>query len=492
MDALCDPSLESATLYGCRSCKCVFLTEQAFLKHIAPALINVFPPLSYNQTGYVCHWVGCNRVFTSYGSFHTHILEDHMDSTVAPFCFWRCCTNNLIILDDHVQLLRHVLLHAFIEARLHYTKRRLLTRREGWGITCSGTYGQKISVNIRTADRLLWQPDILRDGFSCRWIGCNVKSNSAQLYMEHVLEHAGSDLLETRNFVCDWNVAPLASAHSSAKPCGRSVSRLTHLRTHLYRHTGLPRFICDRCRVCFCEFDTFKEHFAWSIPNAPKRATSHEDCDTPRLKVEEECAAMNNPGEADDSILRCPGCGKAFVTKHRLLAHKRTCRCIKAGTATAPSPKRTDMIAPVDHELPPQRKGDHARVVTIDQLAGNTLPTNRPEPTDRLFCCAVPNCDFASTTQSTYMRHFKRYHTSGHPDGIWYACHICTHFHVRRAYTLSHHLRRMHGLEPQSGKMRFAYAADSEDGIYRMIGRTKPIPTSQRRLLPYPPPSSAT
>lgn len=47
--------------------------------------------------------------------------------------------------------------------------------------------------------------------------------------------------------------------------CGSISGCRSHFHRHVRRHTGLPRYICSKCYVCFAEFINFKEHFTWSL-----------------------------------------------------------------------------------------------------------------------------------------------------------------------------------------------------------------------------------
>ncbi|KAF8563883.1 Zinc finger protein [Paragonimus westermani] len=263
-------SESSIGLYGCSHCNSAFRTELEFLRHIFPALSTFYHSDEIDSSSLQCHWIGCGSIFQTYIGLHAHVEKDHRCKGVTPFCFWRSCANRVeeLISDGH--WLRHLLMHTFLEARVNFTRQQLCLHGKSWKFVCGGIDYQKLSFVLHSSEKLLWNRSILDRGFLCHWSGCEYRADSAQLFVEHVCEHALLDVHQKGPFFCKWNSSVLLGENTCLETqqlCDRTLSTLSNLREHLYRHTGLPKFVCDRCRVGFSELNTFKEHFAWSLPD---------------------------------------------------------------------------------------------------------------------------------------------------------------------------------------------------------------------------------
>ncbi|KAF5397137.1 Zinc finger protein [Paragonimus heterotremus] len=470
--------LESSVgLYGCSHCNSAFRTELEFLRHIFPALCNFYHTSQIDSSSLQCQWIGCDNIFQTYIGLHAHVEKFHRCKGITPFCFWRSCANRVeeLISDNH--WLRHLLMHTFLEARVNFTRQQLCLHGKSWNFVCGGIDYQKLSFVLHSSERLLWSRSILDRGFLCHWSGCDYRTDSAQLFVEHVSEHALLDVHLKGPFLCKWNSSAILKENTSLETqqlCDRTLSTLSNLREHLYRHTGLPKFVCDRCRVGFSELNTFKEHFAWSLPEqsldiSPSVASPNMDTLQPNDDVLSKKYESSKSDRFPSPVYACESCSKSFLTQHRLIAHRKTPRCIarrhqelsKSISVSEPQASRQ----PLTHRV--------CKRVSKDDLFAEDAQQSMPS---HIYCCKVDGCYFTTPKYTAYQFHFRRYHSTVNADGLWYECHLCPDYRARKVQTLSLHLRRMHGIWPPEGKQRFSYTCDPHDGVYRMTGL--PIPSN--------------
>ncbi|TPP57365.1 hypothetical protein FGIG_11895 [Fasciola gigantica] len=362
---------------------------------------------------------------------------------------------------------RHLLLHVFVETCLQRTKKTLLKRKDNRILVCRGIDYQKTSSLYRVASLLLWQANVVNNGLVCRWRGCDFRVNSPNLFAEHVTTHAVLDMPVSSSLHCQWDITSTPTTESDAfQPCDVIVVGLINRRKHLYRHTGLPWFICETCMVCFVEMPTFVEHFKWSIPSrcAPEG-------NAPAL----QCSVTKAEESSDSSLLKCDHCGKRFIIKHRLSGHLRACRMKLLKKAQTCVTRK-----PAVRCRPPAcaKRASHSNSLVAE--AGYEL-----EKTPKRFLCPVEECLYETVLYSAYRYHFKRYHSSINPDGLWYACHLCPNYRTRRPSSMAVHFRVTHRLTPPPGRKRFAYEEDPVDGMHRLIGKPPaPKPNHRRPILP--------
>ncbi|VDP89838.1 unnamed protein product [Echinostoma caproni] len=291
--------------------------------------------------------------------------------------------------------------------------------------------------------------------------------------MEHVITHAVVDKPSIGHFRCQWDVtpSPVATAQcTSFEPCGTIVVGYTQRQRHLYRHTGLPYYVCDKCRVCFMEMPTFEEHFKWSISDqrGPNTSTDAGKTLPPLDGSTEQISNLN--------LLQCEHCGKRFVTKHGLSGHMRCCRIKRLRKGVV-----HETVKPVknrkSHTHPGKRVAHSNSLVTE---AGCEL-----EQAPKRYICPVEGCTYETELYSAYRYHFKRYHSTVNPDGLWYACHLCSDYRTRKPTTMACHFRTVHRLAPPPGRRRFAYLEDPIDGVYRLVDKPPaPKPNVKRPILP--------
>lgn len=451
-------------VFGCIKCLRGFRDETSLLEHFLKSANGVVPKKPVSDDEFYCHWFGCSQSFSSYGRLHAHVIANHNKKNFVPFCFWRHCENKWPLWSGTEEMERHLLLHVFVETCLRRTKRTLLKRKDKHILVCRGIEFQKTSSLYRVASLLLWQSNVLNNGFVCRWRDCGFRVNSPNLFAEHVTAHAGLDFVLCNSRRCQWDMT--STSTDSFRPCDVVVMGLMNRRKHLYRHTGLPWFICETCMVCFMEMPTLVEHFKWSIPG--RFAAVGETPDT-------------EAGESPDSILlKCDHCGKRFVTRHGLSGHLRGCRMeLLKKTLTMPRRK------PSSRSSIRVKRVSHSNYLVAE--AGLEL-----ERIPKRYLCPVEGCLYETVLYSAYRYHFKRYHSTINPDGLWYACHLCSNYRARKPACMAVHFRVTHGLAPPPGRKRFAYAEDPVDGVYRLVGKPPaPKPNHLRPILPAPEPNLA-
>ncbi|CAH8533490.1 unnamed protein product [Dicrocoelium dendriticum] len=479
------------TFFGCYGCHSVFKMESELLQHFLPTLYDLVPDTSGADTsGYRCHWVGCSDTFETPGRLQCHVENQHIQHNVSPFCLWRRCPSDSMKLTSLDRWRRHMLLHTFVETCIGLTKVRLDACRRQWTLECRGVPNLKPFYVNRSTDKLFWLENILAHDFQCRWADCNFSTSSAHLYTEHVVDHATAEVNTNGLCLCRWMISPEDISTGSTQQCGRTVRAFTVLKEHLYRHTGLPKFVCNKCYVGFTEFATYKEHFMWSLTDRDKpylcgsAANFGSDSgvgDTVGSAIGGPSQAQMNQEHSRPRIQfeRCLYCAKQFLTKHRLWAHQKALNCV-------PPQERATIRANL------RLLEDRTCVTRFKRKSNCThvprnihLPDVNTDKTSQLYFCQVEDCEFRSGLYAAYLRHFKRFHHPSNPGGVWYECHICRGFRVRKVQTISHHLRIVHRFRPQGERQRFSYSCNQNDGIYRLTG-LPPAPNTGnlRKILP--------
>lgn len=488
------PIPDIPNFFGCYGCHSVFKVESELLQHLLPTLYDLVPDLHSDTCGFTCHWIGCSVTFETPGRLQCHVESQHVQKNASPFCFWRRCPSDPAKLTTLDRWRRHMLLHTFIETSIGLTKIRLGACRRKWNLECRGVQNLKPFYVNRSTDRLFWLENFLSRDFQCHWADCDFSTSSAHLYTEHVVDHATTDVDTRGPCVCLWIIFQDARTTGPSRQCGRTVRDSIVLKEHLYRHTGLPKFVCSKCSVGFTEFATYKEHFMWSLtdvdkPHSSGSVTKAGSCsnfgDTGNQAIGEPSQQhvstsltqeRSGPGIPFE---RCLYCAKQFLTRHRLWAHQKALNCvsprervaIRAGLRLSGTPAPATRL---------KRKSNCTQVPRNIQL-----PDMNTDTTSQLYCCQVEGCEFRSGLYASYLRHFKRFHHPSSPDGVWYECHVCIGFRVRKVQTLSHHLRTVHRFQPQGERQRFSYTCSQNDGIYRLTGLppAKNI-ESPRKILP--------
>ncbi|XP_018652154.1 putative zinc finger protein [Schistosoma mansoni] len=97
------------------------------------------------------------------------------------------------------------------------------------------------------------------------------------------------------------------------------------------------------------------------------------------------------------------------------------------------------------------------------------------------FYCQIQGCSYQSTKLSAYRAHYRRYHLSSNPDGLWYSCHLCSSYRARKPFTITHHLKSVHSLKPPDGRSRFTYSFDECSQTYQLAGKP-PAPCTVRAI----------
>ncbi|KAG5450455.1 hypothetical protein CSKR_105115 [Clonorchis sinensis] len=462
---------EVPPLFGCYSCYTVFQEETDYLRHVHSGVLASRWRIKRRDSRFTCSWTGCGEKFESNERLHSHIEKQHWCTLLTPFCFWHNCTSDTTKLCTSIEWLRHLFLHSFIESRVCASWQRLHINRNRIGVKCRGINFQKPSYVNKTMDKLLWHTDILHSGFRCHWIECDYTTDSAQLFVDHVVEHATSDVSDNGPFICHWVTSSMPTAATSVPDvgqptmCKRAVSKLSALKEHLYRHTGLPKFICDQCYVGFSEFNTFREHFSWSIPDPlrsdPSAFALHDNYTD--SDYQESTGSPRSPsGEhtvSRFSLLHCSRCSATFITRHRLIEHQKSRKCVALGR------KEEDPAGTVLLRRRPKKPGVCTRVDGAHHLI-STRPEDNPQPI-QYFCCQVEGCQFQSKEYWSYKDHFKRSHSSA-IEGTRYMCHLCE-FRAKTSRLMTKHLRDKHGLVPSTGRKRFTYCYYPNLSGYRLL-----------------------
>ncbi|CAH8585216.1 unnamed protein product [Heterobilharzia americana] len=443
-----------------------------------------YTTVNNNESNLKCKWSDCDKSYPNYIRLHVHLVGCHLKDISSPICLWDSCRTDMF--QDYNQLLRHTLLHAFFENCVANTKKFLRCHHKIWKFICSGPSCQKPAYLQRSTSKFLWNPIILERGFECQWRNCDYVTSSAYLFVDHVLEHDYSDeddevcINDSSKLICAWQSSNNNEVDSSSQSiCGYECKRRSRFHCHIRRHTGLPNFICSKCHACFTEFFSFKEHFIWSLvkdANNVIRFNESDDKDiycSIEIKVISELSCF--PKHLEGTILfQCPACIKTFITKEGWSTHRRDCSKSSNKNISIQRIKSSRL----NESVSISRKRvfqPYFKTATTDDLFDKNC----------IYCCQVENCTYQSLKLSAYRAHYRRYHRSSNPDGLWYSCHLCTSFRARKSCTISHHLKSVHWFKPVNGRSTFQFTFDECSQSYQLTGRPpEPIQQRFRKLAP--------
>nr|CAH8856289.1 unnamed protein product [Trichobilharzia regenti] len=412
--------------------------------------------VKYNDELFIkCKWGDCNQLFPNYTRLHVHLMRCHI-KYATHICLWNDCQMNT--LQDHLQLLRHALLHAFFEDCIVNTNKLLKSHHETWSFVCSGPSYQKPAYRQRSIDTFLSNPVILQEGFRCQWKDCHYVTDVAVLYVDHVFQHDYSDKHsdddnddddsdderheDSSQLICLWQSLDNDKRNNSTQlnTCNFVCNRRPVLRHHVRRHTGLPNYICSSCLTCFTEFANFKEHFIWSLLGDQQNAIRYnepgnEDNHCPiELKIIEESKYFPKH-LVGIALFRCPTCIRAFITKECWSTHKNGCpkskNKMKITDTTTSTSNNNNTNTTTDEVINPKPSKNNA-VINPRKRVSQPYYKTVVNTTDYLYCCQVGNCTYKSSKLTGYRCHYRRYHLSSNPDGLWYSCHICTAYKAAR------------------------------------------------------------
>ncbi|CAH8854329.1 unnamed protein product [Trichobilharzia szidati] len=411
-----------------------------------------------------CKWGDCGQSFPNYTRFHVHLMGCHIKNS-TNICLWNDCQMNT--LQDYKQLLRHALLHAFFEDCIVDTNVLLKSHYKIWSFVCSGPSYQKPAYRQRSTDKFLSNPVILGEGFCCQWKDCHYVTDSAYLFVDHVFQHDYSKKdsdnddgdddddeddaerhEDSSQLICLWQ----SLDNDKRNTCNFVCSRRSVLRRHVRRHTGLPNYICSSCLNCFTEFVNFKEHFIWSLLGDRENVIRYnepgsEDNHCPvELKIIKESRYFPKHLEGR-ALFRCPTCIRAFITKDCWSIHKNECPKAKNKMkTTASTTTSTTTTTTTDGVINSKASKDNA-VINPRKRVSQPYYKTVVNTTDYIYCCQVGDCTYKSSKLTAYRSHYRRYHLSSNPDGLWYSCHICTAYKARKPCTISHHLKTVHSFK---------------------------------------------
>lgn len=283
----------------------------------------------------------------------------------------------------------------------------------------------------------------------CEWEQCHCEYLSAELFYEHVANHAHR-LLDK----CYW---------SNCNKVFKNVT-LAVLRDHLRVHTLQKLYACPHCGYFFSTKIKFNDHFLRHL-NLSDLLRDREAC--PAVVVHnnqdlqfdiEEYDLGSTAGRV--KVFKCTheNCDKAFLTSSLLREHIRIhsnkyqcdeCRFIAKSASQLESHKlyRHQDERNFKCNICPKafkQRGDLRAHIRRHQIV---------EP----YRC--DKCEFETLNEEGLTKHSKL-HSRTHE----YCCHICRRL-FSRGNNLSRHLKEQHRVEPPNGLCRFKYKL-SQLGFY--------------------------
>ncbi|CAF1019184.1 unnamed protein product [Adineta ricciae] len=201
------------------------------------------PNLSELEYDLQCEWgAECRVRLNDLKEFYKH-LDEHLSNYINQYqavphlaCQWRNCGH--VEEFDISSFIRHVKFHGF------HTKLKYLGMK---------TYEHN-HPNIPLCQKSTENRNIIPDlpvEFRCSWGDCQYTNSHAQLFYEHVNQHAGSD-------VCRWT------------GCTHRPDKAYRIREHIRRHTQEKTIACPQCGSLFSCGVKFIEHCQLSTEVSPK------------------------------------------------------------------------------------------------------------------------------------------------------------------------------------------------------------------------------
>ncbi|CAF1385809.1 unnamed protein product [Adineta steineri] len=200
------------------------------------------PNLSELEYDLQCEWgAECRVRLNDLKEFYKH-LDEHLSTYINQYqqtphlaCQWRNCGH--VEEFDISSFIRHVQFHGF-HTKLKYLGMKTYEHNHPNIPLC-----QKSSENRNII------PDLPVE-FRCSWGDCQYTNSHAQLFYEHVNQHAGSD-------ICRWT------------GCTHRPDKAYRIREHIRRHTQEKTIACPRCGSLFSCGVKFIEHCQLSTEVSP-------------------------------------------------------------------------------------------------------------------------------------------------------------------------------------------------------------------------------
>ncbi|CAF1600827.1 unnamed protein product [Rotaria magnacalcarata] len=374
------------------------------------------PNLSELEYDLQCEWgAECSLRLKDLKEFYRH-LDEHLSHYINQYqqvpnltCQWRNCGHVEEI--DISSFIRHVQFHGF------HTKLKYLGMK-----TCEHNH-----PNIPPCQKSIENRNIIPDlpvEFRCSWGDCQFINSHAQLFYEHVNQHAGSD-------VCRWT----GCTHRPDKP--------SRIREHIRRHTQEKTIACPRCGSLFSCGVKFIEHCQLSTEVSPnfqcdkcaqqfqsksllqkhlnKHATKHA-CPycTQIFSTPSGVKRHIIYRHTDIKYFQCPDCSLSFKCANSLTVHRRRL-----------------------HLLP-----------LLDKIGDDDGDEDKQQPTD---------------SNDKKKPQYK------------YACHLCNRC-FSRGKKLTTHLLKIHQLGKAMGCTRLSYTM-RRDGFFRVQSELVPVSISSEYAL---------
>lgn len=193
-------------------------------------------------------------------------------------------------------------------------------------------------------------------------------------------------------------------------------------------------------------------------------------------------------------LFHCKTCNDHFITHRSWIKHlKCENKC-----ANLKNSKQTDL----DDSLSVVVKSESVTTQLTSSskpITRNSRPVFKPKYRDNsqsllvnsldfVLTCPMPDCIYETRSYPAYHDHRRRYHSPNHPDGIWYMCHLCPQFKVRKSSTMSNHLKSVHRFQPNKSTKRhcFFYKFNPDLHVYELKDRPEApkFNKNSRLLLP--------
>lgn len=281
----------------------------------------------------------------------------------------------------------------------------------------------------------------------CAWFECRQEFMSAELFYDHVANHAHRCLDK-----CYWN------------GCNKEFKNVTLqiLREHLRVHTLQKPFACPRCGSFFSTKIKFDDHFLRHLDASDFLQNKHDVTPT---KITHHKGELNYDIEQYDltgeqvSIFKCThdNCDKTFLTSSLLREHQRIhssrnqcdqCEYVAKSASLLESHKLYRHQNDRNYECTICSK-------TFKQRGDLRAHVRRHQIVEPYRC---EKCDFETLNEEGLNKHLKLHANQN------YLCHICNKI-VSRGNNLSRHLKEKHNLDPPNGLCRFRYKLTSR-GLY--------------------------
>lgn len=191
---------------------------------------------------FACEWQKCRQALSTYAELTVHV-EQHATQFVEEIrpvyeCQWDLCDFDT---SDKQMFIGHCSFHSYHTHIKTIGEQMLLGKNPLPACTLDSRRRNVI-------------PEMKAENL-CMWRNCEHKSDTIQMYYDHVRDHIKFEMQMQKkngrntNVECEWI------------DCKKTFNRQQKMKEHLRSHTGERIFACANCGSMFNSYTKFYDHF---------------------------------------------------------------------------------------------------------------------------------------------------------------------------------------------------------------------------------------